>query len=61
MRVNFILSKIVRRTYYLCGEVALYINIREGNKVSDMKDKGKTNEGEIPYLVSGPREDMSEG
>jgi len=61
MRVNFILSKIVRQTHYLCSEVALYISRGEGNKTHNIEGKRETNESQITYLVNGPRDGMGEG
>jgi len=58
--MNFILSKAVRKIYYLCSGAALYISSGEGIEASSMKYKRKTNDGKITYLVNRPRSDMSE-
>jgi len=47
MRMNFILSKMVRKTYYLCSEAALHIDSGEGIKASSMKYKRKQMMGRL--------------
>jgi len=39
--MTFILSRMVRKTHYLCSEAALYISSGEGIKVSSMEDERK--------------------
>jgi len=39
MRMNFILSKMVGQTHYLCSEATPYIGSGEGNKANNIEEK----------------------